>query len=295
MGFVVSFIGYKPVPRYDAVPWAEARVNEAATREGDYTEIDVIPFVDIGGLDADPADPMPRNITTDQATLASGWYKIVFADATDNTSQTAARFFNNAAPVGDAIPTVEEVRAESNVGFAEYGYPEPAAGQVDRLQLVLEESTAELVHLLSLKDVTLDFDAIDNPSLAVLTRRAIRALTEYNVAAGQQEKVDTASDFDMVSSFSLGPISETRRSISANANVLHPWPALNKLLLGIVSLATGGVLEGIDPRIPVIQSVENRTDVQQPGEDLMYAQRWMNTIFGDLRPLGVWRATDFRH
>lgn len=191
-------------------------------------------------------------------------------------------------------PTVDTIRAESKVGFAELGFGEPAVDtDPDPLELLLNESIAELVMLLAEVGVTLDIDTIDaNSGMALLVNRAIRMLTEYNAVRAQQEQVETAGDFDMVQSFSVSSISETRRSMSANANILHPWPALNKLLGGIVSLIRTGTLTGLDPRVPVIQSVE--PGAPKPGWDLMYATRWMESvgIYGDLRPLGVYRVGD---
>lgn len=287
MAYVVSFVEYAPAARFDGIPYEHALIEEAPDLETPvWLQID---DQLLDPIDLDPAVPALRNITTNNATLAEGWYRIVFTDADGNRSISAARFYNNAQPVSDAVPTTAEIRSETDVLFAEFGYPAPAVGAVDRLQFILDESVAELHYLLSLKSVTLDFSAISNPALAVLVRRALRSLVEFNAVAKQQGNVETAADFDMIQSVSVGAISESRRSISALANVLHPWPALNKLLLGIVALAQGGVLEGVDPNVPVFQSVENRPDIQQPGADIMYAQRWCNSIFGELRPLGVYR------
>lgn len=286
MGYVVSFSDYTPAARFDAVPYTHVVVQESATQTGTFSQIDDQPLVPV---DLDPAVPQPRDVTTGNAVLDRGWYKLVFMDAVGNTSSSSAVYYNNIEPLTDAVPTVETIRQQTDVGFAEYGYPPPAPGDPDRLQFILDESVSELQYLLAQKSVVLDPAAVPNPAMALLVRRALRALVEYNVLAKQQTNVATASDFDMIQSQSIGPISESRRSISANANILHPWPTLNKLLLGIVSLANSGVLEGLDPNIPVFQSVEDRTDVQQPGFDLMYARRWVNSIFGELRPLGVYR------
>lgn len=191
------------------------------------------------------------------------------------------------------IPTAEQIRSWSNVSFAEFGYPEAVDPEPDRLVRKIAESAAELQTLLGFKGVVLTYaDVAVGSALELLTERAIQMLTEYNVASSQQSNVETASDFDMIQSTSVGPISETRRSLSAQANIIHPWPALNKLLWGIISLELNGTLEGLDPGVPVIQSVEDLPNTAPPGYDLMYARRWMNTIFGDLRPLGVYRQGD---
>lgn len=79
---VISFEGYQPSPRYDAIPWTEARIQEAATADAldaDWTTLETIA---LSPLDADPSDPASRDFTTQLASdTAELWYRIVFADA----------------------------------------------------------------------------------------------------------------------------------------------------------------------------------------------------------------------
>lgn len=185
------------------------------------------------------------------------------------------------------LPSAADIREWSNVGFPEYGYPVPVDPEPDRLQRKVDEAKAELDALVGRAGVVLTYDTIgDTDGQKILVEKAIQMLTEYDVLSSQQAIVATASDFDLIQSQSIGPISESRRNISANGSILHPWPQLNKLLQGIISVANGGMPE---QDFPVFQSVENRTDVQRPGFDLMYAQYWVQSIFGELRPLGVYR------
>lgn len=87
----VSFTGYTPAARYDAISWSEARIEEAATETGTFTQIDVIAFASVipSGADPDPADPLARSFTTQLGGDDEGlWYRIVFAD-TDGTTSVA--------------------------------------------------------------------------------------------------------------------------------------------------------------------------------------------------------------
>jgi hypothetical protein len=82
MTVVVSFNGWTPTARYDDLPWTEVRVEESATEDGVYAQIDVIEFET---LDSDPSDPSARSFTTEEGTAAGYWYRLVFADADGDT------------------------------------------------------------------------------------------------------------------------------------------------------------------------------------------------------------------
>jgi hypothetical protein len=81
---VVTFEGYTPIPRFDEIPWTEARVQEAITPSGAWALIDTLT---LDPVDTDPSVPATRNLTTDLASDAPNlWYRIVFADANGDTS-----------------------------------------------------------------------------------------------------------------------------------------------------------------------------------------------------------------
>ena len=44
MAEVVTFVGYRPPVRYDAVPWTEVRIQESATEDGTYAQLEAIPL-----------------------------------------------------------------------------------------------------------------------------------------------------------------------------------------------------------------------------------------------------------
>ena len=44
MAEVVTFVGYRPPVRYDAVPWTQVRIQESATEDGTYTQLEANPL-----------------------------------------------------------------------------------------------------------------------------------------------------------------------------------------------------------------------------------------------------------
>jgi hypothetical protein len=187
------------------------------------------------------------------------------------------------------IPDAAAIREASNVVFAEYGYPEPESG-ADRLQPKVDEAVSWLIATFAAQGETLNLLDLDGDSpQGVLAGVAIRMLTEYAVASSVQEIVDTVADFDLLSAWSAGPVSETRRDVSPNASVLHPWPELNRLLGALLAI-TRGAPEGLDPRVPVFSHVDPM--VPKPGVEIMGWRRQILSIYGDLVPPGViqtWR------
>lgn len=104
MSFVVSLEGFTPGQRYDDQPWTQARIEQATARSGPFTAIETVTFAD---PDADPMAPKTRDFTTDLATIAQGWFRVVFLDPTGAEQDSAAVYF----PGGGSRPTVEEVGA----------------------------------------------------------------------------------------------------------------------------------------------------------------------------------------
>ena len=75
---IVTFQDYMPTPRYDGTPWTRVLIEEAATEEGPWTQIDDILLVP---ADTDPTQPRARSFTTQNGTLIEGWYRVTFKDA----------------------------------------------------------------------------------------------------------------------------------------------------------------------------------------------------------------------
>lgn len=102
MAEVVTFVGYRPPVRYDAIPWTEVRVQESATEDGTYAQLEVIPLAPV---DADPSQPAARSFTTELGTALDYWYRVVFADSTGDTSVPTTPVQNVA---GGSVPTISQ-------------------------------------------------------------------------------------------------------------------------------------------------------------------------------------------
>ena len=120
MSVVVSFERVLPPARFDALPWTEARIEEAAEEDGTYTQIDTYTLTPV---DADPADPAYRSFTTELGTADDYWYRVVFADTDGDISIATVPIQNSAdvtpisaEPYATAaeLATIIQVNATSN-------------------------------------------------------------------------------------------------------------------------------------------------------------------------------------
>lgn len=114
--YVVTLTGFRPTPRYDSIPWTDARIDEGPTIEGPWTAIETITLVP----DEDPTRPAARDLTTEEATLAMGWYRVTFIDGDGDTSNPTSPV--SAGATAPHLPGVEEValwiraRTKDNLG-----------------------------------------------------------------------------------------------------------------------------------------------------------------------------------
>jgi hypothetical protein len=93
--------------------------------------------------------------------------------------------------------------------------------------------------------------------LETLINKALRMWTEWLAASSQPEIVDTAADFDLLSSAGSGPSSESRRPVSPNAEMLHIWPALDRILRYIIKLRNEEIApDDLPPDVPVVHSLD---------------------------------------
>jgi hypothetical protein len=104
MTIVVTFDDYTPVPRFDAVPWTDALIEESATVDGTYTLIDTIA---LSPVDPDPAVPAARSFTTPNGTAVDYWYRVSFQDATLATSLPSVPLQNSAVTSALYATTLE--------------------------------------------------------------------------------------------------------------------------------------------------------------------------------------------
>jgi hypothetical protein len=137
MAQVITFENYTPTPRYDAIPWTDVRIYEAATADAEDVDWTLIDTVALSPVDADPSDPASRNITTELASSTDElWYRLVFVDATGDTLAPTVPVQNVVSPTPYATvdelarilkirqPTTEQVEAMERVLLA-------AAGEID--------------------------------------------------------------------------------------------------------------------------------------------------------------------
>jgi hypothetical protein len=96
---VISFENLIPLPRYDSTAWVSARIEESATVDGPWVTLETVP---LSPIDPDPANPLARNFTTDDATLVEGWYRIVFVD-NDGDEQLPTEPMHNVFSAEDLI------------------------------------------------------------------------------------------------------------------------------------------------------------------------------------------------
>ncbi len=176
-------------------------------------------------------------------------------------------------------PTSSDIRTWSKVAFAELGYaeadPDPLDGLVDRAV-----AFAVNVAGIDLAGIDSDENPVTNPRL-YLAQQAIQMLVELEAFRSQGDAAETASDFDLLSSFDVGGYSEQRRP-SAFARTLTPWPALNQLLGQLSSSSSGpDSVPSVDSLKPTKLSYEPDWDV---AKYIIDARKQEITYFGVYKP-----------
>lgn len=88
---VISIVGLTPPPRYPPITtsWTQARIEEAPADSGPWTVIE--PAFALSPV-PNALDPQSYDFSTSHATLASGWYRVVWIDAANNTDATLPVF-----------------------------------------------------------------------------------------------------------------------------------------------------------------------------------------------------------
>lgn len=135
MTYVVSLENFTPGQRYDGTPWTQARIEEALSPSGLWAALQTVALTP---LDVDPTQPQPRSVTTSLATLAHGFYRLVFIDAAGGEQATA--------PVQRLPPglTVEDLRSYLRSGDVEPGVPVVGSRETDDAFLMTLLSSAIL-------------------------------------------------------------------------------------------------------------------------------------------------------
>lgn len=124
-------------------------------------------------------------------------------------------------------PTAAEIREWSKVDFGALGYADD-----DALQLLIDRSAA-LFTQITFRPI----DASLPTTLETVVNQVVQRMTEILAFQSQQDFVETLSDFQLISSFTAGPYSETRRSLTEikEAKMLTADPALNTLLMTLLT------------------------------------------------------------
>lgn len=125
-------------------------------------------------------------------------------------------------------PTTKQIRTWSKVDFAGLDYEEPAGEAEDPLDVLVARG----------KDYVLDVTGQTLESipaeLVTTAQEAIQRRVEQLVFKQREEEAETASDMDLIASFSAGSYSETRvnrtRATKFAGKDLNPWPHLEELL-----------------------------------------------------------------
>lgn len=242
MTYVVNFIGYIPPPRYDDVPWSVAMIGEAASPAGPFTQID---SKAISPTDGDPSEPAAHNFTTSEATLAEGWYVIIFADAFGGVSQPSDPLRNSSGEdSGQLPPTPDQVRNASPLLRQNFPAPPVSVYATADLRNQVYQSIAQIQSLTwRLIDPTLGCAAPEGyvcetvpPSLVPVAYAAVIRMTEeLNVTASADYAEQLASG-RMLRGFTAGPYSE---------NYFAPGEFSRKGVMTRPPMSTDTVLDGM--------------------------------------------------
>jgi hypothetical protein len=114
MAQVITFERFRPIARYDDIPWTEARIEEGATSDGPWVALETITLEPV---DPDPTDPVYRNLTTELADDAFDlWYRIVFIDGTGDISIPTDPIQNSSPPTETGLyVTVAQVKSAADL------------------------------------------------------------------------------------------------------------------------------------------------------------------------------------
>lgn len=197
MANVVTFTDFRPIPRFDAVKWTEARIEEAAALAGPWTEVEVFAVPDY----PDPEDPPLFSFTTDEATVTDGWYRLVWLDPLLNTSVSEAISSSGES----TLPlSVGELRGRSELIRTRYpATPYDAQKETDLANAI--QSATALVESLTCRK----FDATMPEELVPLAIQATVWKTEQVLLGSSMKSRRSTIGRRALKSMTAGPYSET--------------------------------------------------------------------------------------
>ena len=170
------FRGYRPGPRYgtDATPFTLARIEEAALSAGPWTAIDTLK---LDPVDTDPANPQTRDLSTDNATLDTGWYRVVFIDQDGDEEYTDPVPY---PPTAAVYFTTSELREQFPDPLADdTKYPDVKIEQAREYVETRIENICGVAFVPRTATTTLDVPAFGDRALVLKPR--LRAITAISV------------------------------------------------------------------------------------------------------------------
>ncbi len=200
MTVVVSLTDFRPAPRYDSLPWTQARIQEATTAAGPWTLLETQA---LSPLDADPANPRYRNFTTALGTAEEQWYRIVFLDAGGNTGLPTVPI-QNIADDRPVYGTVAQLATLTNVS---------ATQRHDDLMRALKATADEIDHEVGTVDARGITTPYSNPP-----ELAVQVALERAVEHWKQSQ----SPFGIIGLGESGALYTSRDSWDRHANKLAP-------------------------------------------------------------------------
>lgn len=97
---VITLENITPPKRGDNIPYDRARIERALSDEGPWSTVEVLNLAAFGGLDANPAAPMARLLTSELAPPGDAWFRVIFLDNTNDESDPSTPKFS-----GDQLPS----------------------------------------------------------------------------------------------------------------------------------------------------------------------------------------------
>jgi hypothetical protein len=106
---VVTFVSVVPPARYDAVPWALARIEESTDPTADpavWTEIDTYT---LSPVDPDPAHPAARSFSTSLGSAPLLWYRLIWEDGAAAQSDPTTPLQNGPDGISTGYASIDEL------------------------------------------------------------------------------------------------------------------------------------------------------------------------------------------
>lgn len=143
-------------------------------------------------------------------------------------------------------PTIDELRAWSDIDFVGLGYGDNGPGNI-KLQLQIDRALMYLGYITGRQYADPQTDTFGLVKTAM--DQAVQMRMEQVIQMLAADQLETMADIDMISTFSAGSYSETRRdTITAIQKMLNPWPAFNDLLWMLLGTFPGEVNDVVDSR-----------------------------------------------